>query len=127
MSEAIKEEPYSKGYCASQMTFYAVTWAEIRQTARKHGYALALHGSLSRDLDVIAVPWVENPSDEETLVKAICDTAGGFMPPHKHNPEIKFHGRKAWVIHFGGASAEVLSEHLPRYIDLSVMPVTPKL
>lgn len=118
----MSKEPYSKGFCASQMTFYAVTWAEIRKTAHEHGYALTLHGSLTRDLDVVAVPWIEDASNEKVLVEAICETAGGYIPPDERNPALKPHGRKAWIICFGGASGEFSSEELPTYIDLSVMP-----
>ena len=30
---------------------------KIRQIARKHGWAIGVHGSLKRDIDLIAVPW----------------------------------------------------------------------
>lgn len=106
------------------MTYYAVTFAEIRQVARQHGYALCLHGSLRRDLDVVAVPWVEEASDEETLVKAIVEAAGGFLVCNRegqHNG-IKPHGRHAWTIHFGGASETIPPGERATYIDLSVMP-----
>ncbi len=115
-----KREPYSKGFCASAMTFYAVTYAEIRDVAQKHGYALALHGSLVRDLDVIAVPWVHNASEPFELAKAICEDVGGFIVPDskgESNPTAKPYGRLAWSIHFGGASKVAGSG---RYIDLSV-------
>jgi hypothetical protein len=109
-----------KGFCASQMSFYAVTWAEIRVVGREHGYALALHGSLQRDLDVVAVPWTEDASDEETLVNAITEVVGGFVSP-MHEMVEKPHGRRVWVISWGGAS-ELGSSERATYIDLSIMP-----
>jgi hypothetical protein len=111
----------TKGFCASTMTFYAVTYAEIRLVAKAHGYSLALHGSLQKDLDVIAVPWVENPSDEETLVKAICEAAGGMVLIDRPVAD-KPHGRRAWTIHLGGCSGTVSPTERATYIDLSVMP-----
>lgn len=105
----------TKGFCASAMTFYAVTFAKIREVAREHGYALCLHGSLQRDLDVVAVPWVEEASEEEALIKAIVESSGGFVTsgdPVENKP----HGRRGWKIHFGGHA-----EGAARYIDLSVM------
>lgn len=113
-----------KGFCASTMTFYAVTFAEIRETARQHGYALALHGSLRSDLDVIAVPWTEDASDEETLVKAIVETAGGFISPDPRSRGEKPHGRVAWTIHLGGCSGTIPPTDRATYIDLSIMPKT---
>ncbi len=34
-------------------------YPQLVEEARRHGYALAPHGSLQRDLDLIAVPWSE--------------------------------------------------------------------
>lgn len=103
------------------MTFYAVTYAEIRLVAKEHGYALALHGSLRRDLDVIAVPWTENASDEETLVMAICEAAGGIIIADRPVSSMP-NGRRAWTIHLGGCSGKISPEDRATYIDLSVMP-----
>jgi hypothetical protein len=111
----------TKGFCASTMTFYAVTYAEIRVVAKDLGYALALHGSLRSDLDVIAVPWTEEAADEETLVKAICEAAGGFILTDRPVSDMP-HGRRAWTIHLGGCSATVPPDQRATYIDLSVMP-----
>jgi hypothetical protein len=84
--------------------------------ARRHGYALALHGSLARDLDVVAVPWVEDAAPAAILVEALRETIDGFIvsdprAPEK-NPALKPHGRMGWAIHLmeGG------------YVDLSVIP-----
>lgn len=49
----------------------------IRETAKRCGYAIALHGSMTRDLDLVAVPWVKHHLKPETLVMrieaAICE------------------------------------------------------
>lgn len=105
------------------MTFYAVTYAEIRKVARDKGYALALHGSLQKDLDVVAIPWTEDACDEKELVEAICETAGGCI--NNNDPGIKPHGRHAWTIHLMGCSGIVSPEERATYIDLSVMPKRP--
>jgi hypothetical protein len=111
----------AKGFCASTMTFYAVTFAEIRLVAKANGYALALHGSLRTDLDVVAIPWTEEAADEETLVKAICEAAGGFITTDRPVADMP-HGRRAWTIHLGGCSGVVPTTERATYIDLSVMP-----
>lgn len=49
---------------------YAAFYPMLCQIARRHGYALAIHGSLHRDLDLIAVPWVEEASEPLALIKA---------------------------------------------------------
>ena len=96
----------------------------ITEVARKFGYAIGLHGSMNRDLDLIAVPWTKQAAPAETLVEAIRDSVGGFIRndpetadnkyyPETRSPNEKPHGRRAWSIHFSGHRF---------YIDLSVMP-----
>lgn len=101
----------------------------LTEVARANGYALGLHGSMNRDLDLIAVPWTEDAKSAEELVeemrKAVDGwlikdgTKGGrwdgekFVDATVKNPETKPHGRRAWSIHFCGHFF---------YIDLSVMP-----
>jgi hypothetical protein len=98
------------GFVAERMVYYAALYPRLRETSRQHGYALALHGSLTKDLDVIAVPWVEDAADESTLATALAETAGGEIvaQPVLHRP----HGRHSVVIHLGRAGG---------YVDLSIM------
>jgi hypothetical protein len=97
----------------------------LREKARELGYALAAHGTLVRDIDLIAVPWTRTAVDARTLAQALNDVAaaynGGtaFRKPDEDDayfwagsPGLKPHGRLVWSIHLGGGP----------YIDLSVMP-----
>lgn len=88
----------------------------MRQNARRHGYALAVHGTLLRDIDLIAVPWINRPKAASTLHKSLFRLVKVF---HKdaytaNKPVIKPQGRVAWSINLGNGT----------YIDLSV--VTPR-
>jgi hypothetical protein len=92
----------------------------IRAIAKEHGYAVGVHGSLARDIDLIAAPWTVKPWPAEQLVDAIrkmCEDETGFAdfaqdtPADK--PEMKPHGRRAWSIVLGGGV----------YLDISVMPI----
>lgn len=102
----------------------------LRSVAEKHGYALGFHGSGQRDLDLIAVPWIEEAGAPEVLVEDLRQTVNGviFQYPStplslgdwtRRNPQPKPHGRLAWSIHFGDLDAGF-------YIDLSVMPLQMK-
>lgn len=82
----------------------------IVRVAKEHGYALAVHGSLARDYDLIAVPWVDEAARPEVLVDAIRVASGGHFAEHDY-PATKPHGRRAWAVHLGGG----------QYLDLSVM------
>lgn len=102
----------------------------IAERAHKLGYAIGIHGSLNRDLDLMAMPWVEDAKSAEELVQSIAECVGGyiiadgtpagrwdeaeqkFVPAVIDNPSKKPHGRLAWNIHLGGGP----------FIDLSVMP-----
>lgn len=97
-------------------SMYWGIWPDMIPIARDLGYALAIHGSLSRDLDVIAIPWTDEAVDAETLVEAIrakfdCWIGTG-VTRKSDGGEAKPHGRKAWSLHLGGHA----------FIDLSVMP-----
>ncbi len=91
---------------------YANLFASMVPIAREHGYALAVHGSVKRDLDLIAVPWVEKPSPPQALVDAFT-TAFYFV--HVDGPEQKVHGRQVWTLAFPGTC----------FVDLSVMRAQP--
>lgn len=95
---------------------YSLMLQWLSDAANKCGYALGLHGSLSRDLDLIAVPWTEEAVCADQLISAIVDTAGGFIAKDSLtvNPEFRPHGRMAYAIQLGRGL----------YIDISVMPRT---
>ncbi|HEY1956672.1 MAG TPA: hypothetical protein VGH28_13725 [Polyangiaceae bacterium] len=97
----------------------------LREVARQHGYALAVHGSLERDIDLIAVPWRDHPTSAEALIdglfaviKAVVHATWSGGRDEKPPAEQKPHGRLAWSIVCGGGP----------YFDISVMPrvVAPK-
>lgn len=93
--------------------FYAVLYPSFRKAAMDCGYALALHGSMANDMDILAVPWVQNASSVETLVKAISNCIGEtiWKDCHLLLPEEKPHNRIAYS----------LSIYSNFYIDLSII------
>lgn len=90
---------------------FAALYARMSEKAAEFGYALALHGSLSRDCDMIAVPWTHEAVSAETLLDSFMGIVGGFFAPQDY-VAYKPHGRRAWSIHLGGGP----------YLDISVMP-----
>jgi hypothetical protein len=94
---------------------YAATIHELRAVARSLGYALTVHGSIKRDIDLVAIPWVEEASAPEVLAEALraeTERIIGFavFGCDGEFPRPKPHGRMCWTIHFNGT-----------YIDLSVV------
>lgn len=51
----------------------------IRDVAGELGYAVAVHGSLERDLDLVCVPWQHDAAKPEVLAVAIRDLVGGYF------------------------------------------------
>lgn len=93
-------------------SLYALLYPAIVEAARPLGYAIALHGSMGRDLDLIAVPWVEDAAAPADLVAAISDQIGAFVQETKGGECGKPHGRLGFVLHLTGGA----------YIDLAIMP-----
>ena len=48
---------------------YAIYYEHLKQIAQNYGYNLVVHGSMNRDLDLIAIPWVDNPRPEQDMIK----------------------------------------------------------
>ena len=99
---------------------YAQYYLGMVKVAYESGYALAVHGSMVRDLDVIAVPWIPAAVDPAILARSLCDAVGGFFAGAEEGvtpaPAVKDHGRLVWTIVLGGR----------HFIDLSVIaPVRP--
>lgn len=44
----------------------------IQSLAREVGYSVAIHGSLKRDVDLVAVPWTSEAKDWLILVDTLC-------------------------------------------------------
>lgn len=51
--------------------FYAAMWPDLREAAMDKGWALALHGSLKSDMDLMAMPWTDKASSANDMVEAL--------------------------------------------------------
>lgn len=50
---------------------YAALYPMLLQIAKDHGYSLAVHGSIHRDLDLVAIPCIEEAEDPLKLICAL--------------------------------------------------------
>lgn len=103
----------------SRAPAYAYLVPLLTSAARSVGYALAVHGSMARDLDLVAVPWTEEAQDADALISALLASCGFTTsdpnrPAISSGPTAKPHGRTSWTIPLDGGC----------YIDLSVTPRT---
>lgn len=127
-------------------SLYAFYFESLKNIALKYGYNLVLHGSLNRDLDLIAIPWQEKIGSHEEMVNEFSEYLDGSVMLHNRkrgdNGEIvgepystTHHGRIQYVVNI---NRECQSKHHdgwkdPQYyLDISVtpdkiQPVTEKL
>lgn len=91
--------------------YAAAMYPELARLFQKHGYALAVHGSLARDFDLIAVPWAEKVSQPRTVLRELTSTFSIKLIGKRGK---KNHGRYAYTyaVGFGHCS-----------LDLSFFPV----
>lgn len=82
----------------------------IWKLAREVGYSVGVHGSLRRDVDLIAAPWTEQAVGNAELVDHLC---AGLNARRIGGPEHKPHGRVAVTLQIDGWF---------KPIDLSIMP-----
>lgn len=102
--------------------YYDALITALRYVAFRCGYALAVHGSLNRDIDLIACPWRESAVGANYLIKeirkateVIIGTARVREVDKDWMPEKKPCGRMAWAFY-------LTHEDDGPYLDISVMP-----
>lgn len=103
---------------------YDLLIGPLRERAKELGYAIGVHGTLKRDIDLVACPWTDQAVPAEVLAEAlriVAEKVNGYAAPNELEvdeyfmdgcPGGKPHGRLCWTFHLGGGP----------YIDLSVMP-----
>ena len=100
--------------------FYQSILPKLREEARACGYALGLHGSMRRDLDIIAAPWIEAHVDRDELARRVMLAACG-IPMARFQWEAKPCGRMATSFPVCWTNHEMPRLPSLGHVDLSVM------
>lgn len=98
----MKDANYAPVYCA--------LYPKLAEIAREHGYALSIHGSLGRDMDLVCVPWIPTPSAPQIVVDAITSK---FAIKQINGWDVRDHGREVTTVSIAFGEC---------FIDLSFMP-----
>jgi hypothetical protein len=106
---------------------YARCFTQARIIAWQYGYACTLHGSYTRDLDLVLVPWTDQAmANHDQLLKLIaqaCDLRfkDGKEDIYQSVPDysVKPHGRVACSLYFPKFGDR-------RWVDISIMPCVSK-
>lgn len=108
--------------------FYALCYQELQAIARDMGYNLLLHGSMDRDMDLVAVAWVDKPMPHTEVLNAFCKALGVNPPKNKLGfNEYLFKklpaGRSGYIINLnrGGKFNGYFDQQM--YLDISFTPI----
>lgn len=120
---------------------YAHYFEIIKSIAKNFGYNLLIHGSMNRDCDLVAVPWVDNPQTELRLIQAIEHALTKTCVEDSEDAALRHYmfkrlpgGRHSYVINLnrGGyykgrdEDGERIYEPDPQYyLDISITPLKP--
>ena len=118
MSKPIKVKP----------AMYTLFFERLKYIAWESGYNLVLHGSLDRDMDIIAIPWVNKPKKELLLIQDFDRYLRGICEETKehYGHSILEGGRSSYVISLnrGDKSGEwTRFDDEQYYIDISITPL----
>src|SRR5688572_18648598 len=92
--------------------YAAALYPDLAAIFQKHGYALAAHGSLARDFDLIAVPWIEKPSEVKDILNEVTKT---FHIKIIGKPETKYHDRLVYTLSIGFGRCAIDLSFMPKY------------
>jgi hypothetical protein len=90
--------------------FYAAgLYPKLAEVFRSHGYALAVHGSVGTDFDLIAVPWVDSAGDPDAVIAEVLSSFAVTKFRDQSIPSERPHGRLAYklALSFGDCALDV--------------------
>jgi hypothetical protein len=105
--------------------FYAFVYESLKAIAKEYGYNLVLHGSMHRDLDLIAIPWSDEAGDELTMIKHFDREINGIerIEAKQYLFSILPGGRKSYVINVRrGEKFNGVWDDAQYYFDISITP-----
>lgn len=107
--------------------FYSYCYESLKAIAKENGYNLLINGSLNRDMDLVAIPWIDDPNPHSEVLKEFCAYLGVPYLTNQNDEPCHFTvlpgGRSSYVIDLnrGGKWNKYSDEQW--YIDLSFTPL----
>ncbi len=100
---------------ANMAPIYACMYPELAEQARSSGWALAVHGTMVRDFDLVYVPWVRDPCEPKVVVQKACSY---FAVEQVGEPVETYHGRMIYTVKLKFGES---------FLDMSFMPTRDKI
>lgn len=97
---------------------YVALFAPLAEVARYCGYTLAVHGSVQSDLDLVAIPWIQQAEEPEYLINKLAEVLNVNLNVKDGRgmtlgtAEQKPHERLAWALPLGNGAV----------LDISILP-----
>lgn len=90
--------------------FWVFLFPEIRRVASEGGWAIGVHGSITNDLDLMAMPWIENHITADELAERIQEVVDNQGRKYVKTEGEKPNNRVVYTIFAGNT-----------YIDMNVI------
>jgi len=104
---------------ANNAPIYIGAYKELAEIARSHGYAMAVHGSVARDLDLICIPWTDSASGPQAVVDEIT-TKFAFKETDKP-PRLREHGRIVYTLSISFGDCFIDMSFMPRAAEIATL------
>lgn len=105
--------------------FYANCFEQLKTIALQFGYNLVIHGSMDRDMDLIAIPWNPQVKPYADMLEAMVHYLGGHIMPESEELRKDFadrhHGRMNFIINLNRGGAQTNHQDPQWYLDISIM------
>lgn len=107
--------------------FYSICFSGLQAIARDIGYNLVIHGSMDRDMDLVAIPWIDTPKSHTELLKMFCEYLGVPFLTNTEDEPCHFSllpgGRSSYVINLNRGNKYNGYEDAQYYLDISITPL----
>lgn len=80
---------------ANNAPMYCAMYPSLAEICRSHGYALAVHGTMARDYDIVAIPWGEELSHHDDVIRDITTKHAVTLIGE---PTLMRHGRMCYTL-----------------------------
>ena len=91
--------------------YAAALFPDLAKLFQDRGYALAVHGSLARDFDVIGIPWTDKAANPFDIVEAVTKQ---FAITQIGKPERREHGRLVFTLSLAFGECAMDLSFMPR-------------
>lgn len=107
-----------KNKTISLREYYHAVLKIAKHIGMEKGYAIAVHGSMTRDLDIVAIPWQTGCSTPRQFADSLKNVTGGGKIGFYDKDQKSIHGYFKYSI---ALPLSFESGEMP-YIDMTVIP-----